>query len=510
MPSMPRLQTTPTGMQLVVDGRPVLLLGGQLHNSSPSSAAYMKPTWDRLSALHVGTVIGSASWNLVEPAEGEFDFRLVDDQIDQAHRRGMRLVLIWFGAFKNAASTYAPRWVRADPQRFPRARVETRSRPVFTYEGGMPRPVLSVFSDALREADGRAFTAFMAHLAAVDTEHTVVMVQVENEVGLLGDSRDRSAGADAAWHAPVPPALIDNLLAHAGDLRPELLELWSGRGRRTSGTWSAVFGDDWRADEVFMAWAFASYVEALAAAGKAAKPLPMFANAWLGPQPGQAEAGQYPSGGPAGRVIDVWKAAAPSLDLVAPDIYVDDVPPVLADYHRPDNPLFIPEAQFRAGTAFLALGRHHAIGFSVFGIDDGHPDSQLARAYALLGSMAPAITSAQAAGRTAGILLDHGEAQTTVRLGGYDIVARDAHALVGGMLLDAGLQAPPPPPPLPSETEGTVVAPRPGDPRPFGLLIHEADDTFLIAGQNLTLDFFRSGTIVEVDHAEEGGFDRGR
>jgi hypothetical protein len=374
----------------------------------------------------------------------------------------------------------------------------------------MPRPVLSVFSGALREADRRAFTALIAHLAAVDTDHTVVMVQVENEVGVLGDSRDRSAPAEVAWRDAVPTALVDHLVAHADRLRPELRALWSENGRRTSGTWSEVFGDDRRADEVFMAWAFARYVEDLAASGKGVKALPMYANAWLGPQPGQPEAGQYPSGGPTRRVIDVWKAAAPSLDLLAPDIYVDDVPPVLADYHRPDNPLFVPEAEFRAGSAFLALGRHHAIGFSVFGIDEGRPDSQLARSYALLGSMEPLITCAQAEGRIAGILLDRGEAETTIRFGGYDIVARDAQALIGRMLLDAGLQAPPAPAVLPSETEGAVVAPRPGDPRPFGILIHEAEDVFVVAGQGLTLDFFRSDVIVEVDEVHEGRFDRGR
>jgi hypothetical protein len=509
MPPMPHLRTTAGVPQLIVDGEPTLLLGGQLHNSSPSSPTYMRPVWDRLSAMHVGTVIGSASWDLIEPAEGSFDFSHVDDQIAQARDRGMRLVLIWFGAFKNAASTYAPRWVRADPQRFPRARLESRSRPAFTYDGGMAKPVLSVFSDALREADRRAFTTLMSHLASVDTEHTVVMVQVENEVGVLSDSRDRSAPAESAWHEPVPSSLIDYLVTNTDALRPELLDLWSGMGRPGGGTWSAVFGTDWRADEVFMAWAFASYVESLAAAGKTAKALPMYANAWLGPQPGQNEAGQYPSGGPARRVIDVWKAAAPTLDLVAPDIYLDDVPPVLADYHRPDNPLFVPEAQFRAGTVFLALGRHNAIGFSVFGVDDGRPDNQLARTYELLRPMQRIITSAQAEGRIAGILLDDGAAEATVDLGGYDIVARDGQALVGRMLLDAGVQAPPPSPPLPSETDGGAVTARPGDSRPFGLLIQEADDTFLVAGQGLAVDFSRPGSVVEVDHVEEGRFDNG-
>ncbi|XVU27876.1 DUF5597 domain-containing protein [Actinoplanes sp. CA-054009] len=497
--SLPRLRTTPTGKQLIVDGEPMLLLGGQPHNSSPSSAAYMRPVWERLAAMNVGTVIGSASWELTEPEEGRFDFDLVNDQIEQARRHGMRLVLIWFGAYKNAASTYAPRWVRADPGRFPRARLDSRSRPVFTYEGDMPKPVLSVFSDSLMEADRRAFTALMTHLATVDTQHTVVMVQVENEVGVLGDSRDRCAAAEAAWQQPVPAELIGHLVAHADTLRPELLDLWSSRGRLTNGTWSEVFGDDWRADEVFMAWAFASYVESLAAAGKAVKALPMFANAWLGPQPGMTEAGQYPSGGPARTVLDVWKAAAPSLDLLAPDIYVEDVSPVLADYHRPDNPLFVPEAQFRAGTAFLALGRHHAIGFSVFGIDDGRPDGQLAAAYGLLQPMQRVITAAQAEGRIAGVLLDNGDAQTSLRLGGFDIVARDARALIGRMRLDAGLEAPPVPAPPPHGAD-------PSDSRPFALIIQEADDTFIVAGQSLTLDFSQPGALVEVDHVEEGRF----
>jgi hypothetical protein len=510
MPSMPHLRTTAAGTQLIVDGEPTLLLGGQLHNSSPSSAEYMKPVWDRLAAMHVGTVIGSASWDLVEAEEGRFDFGLVDDQIEQARSRDMRLVLIWFGAFKNAMSTYAPRWVRADPQRFPRAGLDARSRPLFTYAGGMAKPVLSVFSGALLAADRRAFTALMSHLALVDQIHTVVMVQVENEVGVLGDSRDRSALAQEAWQQPVPAALIDYLVTHADTLRPELLDLWSGMGRPTTGTWSAVFGTDWRADEVFMAWAFASYVESLAAAGKTVKALPMYANAWLGPQPGQSEAGQYPSGGPTRTVLDVWKAAAPSLDLLGPDIYIDDVPPVLADYHRPDNPLFVPEAQIRAGSVFLALGRHSAIGFSVFGVDDARPDSQLGQAYALLRPMQHIITSAQEQGRIAGILLDNGDIDTTLQLGGYVIIARDAQALIGRMLLDAGLEAPPPPAPLPSETELGAVSARPGDSRPFGLIIQESDDTFLVAGQGLTLDFARPDAVVEVDHVAEGRFDKGQ
>jgi hypothetical protein len=495
---------------LIVDGRPVLLLGGQLHNSSPSSPEYMEPIWDRVAGMGVRTVIGAASWAQVEPTEGSFDFGTVDAQVEAARARGLRLVLIWFGAFKNAASTYAPGWVRRDVGRYPRAVATGTDPTLFTYPGAMPKPVLTVFSPDLLHADRRAFVRFMEHLATADPDHTVVMVQVENEVGLLRDSRDRSPEAEAVWRAPVPPALIDHLVQHRGTLRPELADLWARQGNRESGTWSEVFGDDWQADEVFMAWGFASYCGALAAAGKAGKPLPMYANAWLGPQPGQPRAGNYPSGGPVGRVIDVWKAAAPALDLVAPDIYVDDAKAVLRDYARPDNPLFVPESRFETGRLFWALGHHRALGFSVFGVDHARPASQFGRACALLGEMEDVITAAQAEGRIAGVLLDDGETEQGFTLGGYAVVARNSRALLGQMLLDAGVGEPPPPPPAPSETEGSPHGPSPADTRPFGLVIAEAADQFLLVGQGVGLDFSRGGDLVEIDSVEEGRFEAGR
>ena len=461
--------------------------------------------------MHVGTVIGSASWAMAEPAEGSFDFSHVDAQIAEARIRGMRLVLIWFGAFKNAASTYTPRWVRADTRRFPRAEVHPAAgqTEAFSYPGAMPKPVLSVFSPQLLASDKAAFTALMRHLAVADPGYVVVMVQVENEIGLLRDSRDRSAAADAAWKQPVPSALLTYLEADAGRLRPELAELWARSGRATSGTWEEVFGRDWQAEEVFMAWSFASYVESVAAAGKAVKALPMYVNAWLGPQPGQPKAGDYPSGGPGDRVLDVWKAAAPSVDLLAPDIYVPDVQSAMAPYDRPDNPLFVPECQFRTGSLFWALGHHRAIGFSVFGIEDGRPGSQLAAAYALLGPMQDVITAAQAEGRIAGILLDEDSAEASFILGELQVVARGTRHLLSRMLLDAGVE--PPPPAMPSsETEGPAAWPTPADSRPFAILIAETDEDFLLAGQGVTVDFSHDTDVVEVDQAEEGRFRSGR
>jgi hypothetical protein len=491
--------------QLLVDGKPYLALGGELHNSSASSPEFMQPIWDKLQAMHVRTVIGTVSWDEFEPKEGQFAFRAVDAQIEEARKRDMRLVLIWFGAFKNAASTYAPSWVRSDERRFPRAIAQGTMSEAFTYNGAMPKPVLSVFSPKLLNADRTAFVAMMRHLAKVDTDHRVIMVQVNNETGMLRDSRDRSALAESAWKAPVPPQLLQYLAANRSSLKPELDAVWSRQGRRSSGTWSNVFGTDWQAEEVFMAWHFASYMEALAAAGKRELALPMYANAWLGPQDGQPIAGQYPSGGPAKRVLDVWRAAAPSIDMLSPDIYAPNTKEVLADYDHAGNPLFVPEAQFRTGDIFWALGQHRAIGYSVFGIEDGRIDGQLAQAYAELSGMDQVITKAQAEGRIAGVLLDDSK-PAVIKLGGYTVTVQETMALLKKMLLDVGLQAPPPPPPLPSETEGPGTRPAPGDGRAFGLIIDEGRDTFLIVGKGFTADFAIGSKLAEVDRVEEGRF----
>lgn len=491
--------------QLIVDGKPYLALGGELHNSSASSADYMRSIWDKLQAMHVRTVVSTVSWEDAEPTEGQFDFSRVDAQIAEARKRDMRLVLIWFGAFKNATSTYAPTWVRGDTHRFPRAVASAALKEAFTYQGAMPKPVLSVFSPNLLKADRAAFVALMKHLAAVDADHRVIMVQVNNETGLLRDSRDRSALAQAAWTTPVPPALLAFLATHRAELKPDLDAVWSRQGRRRSGTWAQVFGTDWQADEIFMAWHFASYMEALASAGKKELALPMYTNGWLGPQEGQPTAGQYPSGGPARRVLDVWRAAAPSLDMLSPDIYAPNVKEVLADYDHAGKPLFVPEAQFRTGDIFWALGQHPTIGYSVFGIEDGRVDGQLAQAFSELSDMDGLIARAQAERRIAGVLIDDGK-PAVIKLGGYTITVQETMGLLRTMLLDVGLQAPPPPPPLPSETEGPLARPAPGDGRAFGLVIAEGNDTFLIVGKGFTADFAKGAALAEVDRVEVGHF----
>ncbi len=407
---MPHLEQRGQVTQLMVDGKPFLMLAGELHNSSSSNLDYMKPEWKQLEEMGLNTVLTPVSWELVEPTEGSYDFALVDGLLAQAREQHLHIVFLWLAAWKNGMSGYPPVWVKRDLHRFPRA-----------MQNGNPTPILSTFSPALREADGRAFAALMNHLRSVDAQaHTVLMLQVENEVGVLGATRDHSSLADRAFAGAVPAELTHYLIAHRQSLNEELRTLWEQHGMRTEGTWTEIFGDSARTDEIFMAWQYARYVQAVAAAGKKAYPLPMYANAWLGG--GDTPPGDYPSGGPQPRVLDVWKAAGTALDMLSPDLYSADLAGWCTRYHRPDNPLFIPETNSgSAGAAnvFYAVGEQAVLGFSPFGIDAGlHGDAwpgadaalkgraELAGSYQALAQLMPALAPAQAAGDVHGFVLD--------------------------------------------------------------------------------------------------------
>jgi beta-galactosidase GanA len=282
-----RARTAGEAVQLIVDGRPFLILGGELANSSASGRAYMAPVWPRLRAMGLNSVVAPVSWELIEPAEGRWDFTSVDALIEDARANDMHLVLLWFGAWKNSMSSYAPAWVKRDTARFPRVRGPD----------GAAMEMLSAFDPHALAADVRAFAALMAHLRAMDgARHTVLMVQVENEVGMIPSAREHGPEADAAFAGPVPRALTDWLAAHRATLAPSLRALWEANGARRAGSWREVFGEGDAAEEIFTAWSFARYVEAVAAAaGKAQYRLPMYVNAALA-RPGR-RAGEYPSGG---------------------------------------------------------------------------------------------------------------------------------------------------------------------------------------------------------------------
>ena len=218
---MPRLEKRGQATQLIVDGKPWLILGGETANTASSDLAYMNTVWPQLARLNLNTVLVAVAWSWVEPAEGRFDFTLVDGLLDGARQNNLRVVFLWFGSWKNGLSSFVPAWVKADQQRFPRVQIKS----------GKSIEVLSTFSDANREADTRAYVAFMRHLKEVDRQRrTCLMIQLQNEVGVLGDSRDRSAAANAAFAGAVPKELMGYLGTHKAAQSEPRQTL--GRGRR--------------------------------------------------------------------------------------------------------------------------------------------------------------------------------------------------------------------------------------------------------------------------------------
>ena len=363
-PPTPHLEKRGNVTQLIVQGEPFLAIGSELRNSSASSPAYMEPLWANLKEAGMNTVLAVVTWEQVEPVEGEFDFTVVDELIKAAREHELKLALLWFGSWKNGMSSYHPVWVKTNDEKYPLALTKD----------GRKLPILSTLGAETAAADARAYAALMRHLSQVDRfEQTVVMMQLENEVGLHGWTRDYSPAANAAFAGPVPAELTAWLQAHRDSLLPETLEAWKKGGFRTSGTWEEVFGKGDRTDEIFMAWNYASYMNQIAAAGKAEYDIPVFVNAWI-VQPEDTRPGNYPSGGPQAQNHDIYRAAAPAIDILSPDIYLTDFPGILRMYARSGNPVFIPESfagQGGAANAAFAIGEMGAIGYSPFGLESG-------------------------------------------------------------------------------------------------------------------------------------------
>jgi hypothetical protein len=504
--AIPHLQKQGTATQLIVDGHPFLALAAELNNNGATSVEYMKPAWPKIVEAKLNTVLAGVSWAQIEPQEGKFDFSVPDGIIRDARSHNLRLVLLWFATWKNGQSSYLPGWVKKDFERFPRAQIVGGTWPVFGGEAGQPRvpftgsvELLSPFGQASRDADARAFAALMRHIKAVDgREHTVIMIQVENEVGMQGDTRDRSPAANQAFAGPVPKELMDYLQQHKDTLIPELRQVWEAAGFRTSGPWEEVFGKGRPTDEIFMAWNFARYVGRVVEVGKAEYPLPMFTNcpqSGFGKAPAPVRGGQ--SGGPMPDAMDVWRAGAPRLDLLGVDVYGFDFVVMCARYTQSGNPLLIPETVGGlegAARVLYAFGRHDAIGFSPMagGIDRRTaPDYDLIGGYDLIAQLAPLIVQHQGKGTMSAVLLEPNDPPQKIQLGNYTLEC--------AFLRPYGARRGEAPPPTP-----TLAG---------AIFIETGPDEYLAAGFGVSVAFSPNTPgppLAGLDAVEEGSFVNGR
>jgi len=526
-PAIAHLQKQGTATQMIVDGKPFLMLAGELRNSTTSNIEFMKPVWPKLVALHLNTVLAAVQWELLEPREGQFDFTLVDAQIHAAESHNLRLVFLWFASWKNGESSYPPIWVKSDVDRFPRAQ----------RKDGANTGTLSTFSAANLTADSRAFAALMRHVKQVDTRRRVIMIQVENEVGLLGDSRDRGEAANKAFAQPVPKELLDYMTSPKNTLYPEFRKAWEAAGAKSFGTWEQVFGQAPYTDEIFMAWNYAHYVGAVAAAGKAEYPVPMFVNTWC--SMGDRPPGTYPSGGPLPHVADLWKVAAPAIDFRSPDLHSLNFPDWVNWYHHTTEfPFFIPEAFHATGhyNIFYAMGQHDCIGFSPFAIDELFfrmepgimdelerrfspnsvddllftgpdrtrielADLPLARSYDTISRLAPLILENQGKGKMAGVVVIAEEPPQKITLGNYVLTVGYAPGRRDPVPVPKGTPEPPPAPYRIPDRAGA-------------LFISVAPDEYIAASSGPVTIRFSPNTPgapnAGIDSIEEGTFVDGR
>ena len=475
-PGMPKLVKKDGVTQLYVDQKPFLMLSGELNNSSSSSMEYMKPIWKQVTALNFNTLVTPLSWELIEPKEGTFDFTLVDSLIVNARENNLHLVFLWLASWKNGMSSYMPLWVKENYKKYPRIKIKD----------GETREVLSTLADANWQADSKAFAALMKHIREFDGgNHTVVMMQVENEVGVLDDSRDRSEIANAAFNAAVPKELISYLVKNKDNLLPDgIKKYWEANGFKTTGNWEEVFGKSMYTDELFMAWNYAGYVNKVAEAGKKEYPIPMYANCWLDPVD-NPKPGDFPSGCPEARLMDVWHSRQTGLDMLSPDLYASEFDYRCQLYTRLGNPLFIPEMNSDdngAHNIFVAIGKYNAMGVSPFGIDHikDAEKSGFSKSYDILGQLAPQILEKELKKQVIGFVIDEKNPVVTCEMNGYKLeISLDE--LFGH-----------------KSTLG------------YGIVMADGENKFTGAGSGFRVRFFPlekdSKTVIGVGNVDEGGF----
>lgn len=420
---IPSLHKKGNKTQLIVNEKPFIILGGELGNSSATSMESMEPIWEKLTDMNLNTVLTPVYWELVEKEEGKFDFSLVDDLILKARKQNLKIVFLWFGSWKNSMSSHAPEWVKLNQKKYPRIKDDKDKS----------HEILTPFGDNNLQADLNAFQKLMAHIKAFDQkEQTVIMMQVENEIGMLPTARDYHPLANTAFKKEVPEELIKYLQKNKEKLVPEFLDIWKKNGFKTSGNWEQIFGKGLQTDEIFMAWYFAKFINKVAKAGKDSYAIPMFVNAALNAP--DKKPGEYPSAGPLPHLMDVWKAAGTAIDFLSPDFYNPAFKHWNDLFTRQGDPLFIPEHRFDTSAPFkglYAIGHYEAMGFSPFSIESvvDAKKEPLGKIYDLVKQLIPVIEANKGQGKIDGVLLDKENQVQIIQLGNYEFTFKHDYTL---------------------------------------------------------------------------------
>lgn len=415
---IPHLVKTGNKQQLIVNNQPFIILGGELGNSTATTMESMENVWEKLKLMNMNTLLIPIYWELLEPEEGKFDYTLIDDLIFEARKQNYKLVFLWFGSWKNSMSSHAPAWVKLDTKKYPRAKNET----------GENQEILTPFSENNLKVDLNAYQHLLRHIKEVDSkEQTVIMIQTENEIGMLPSARDYHPLATEKFNQQVPKDLMNYLSKNKNILKPDLLNIWKNNGFKAKGNWEEIFGKGLQTDEIFMAYYFAKYTNEISSAGKKEYAIPSFVNAALN-RPSK-KPGEYPSAGPLPHILDIWKATSPSIDLYSPDFYNPDFKHWCDLYTKQNETLFIPEHQFNnsiAAKALYAIGHYQALGFSPFNPEqtDLPKEDKLSKAYEAIAQIKPLLDTNWGKNKIEGILLDKDNREATFMLGNYEFKAQ--------------------------------------------------------------------------------------
>ncbi|MDO4215858.1 MAG: DUF5597 domain-containing protein [Bacteroidales bacterium] len=513
---IPTLQGKGKQTKLMVDGKPFVMLSGELHNSTASSIAYMEKerTFQRMKDMGLNSVIATISWEQFEPTEGTFDYTLMDYLLKQANEKDLRLSIIWFGTFKNPFMTYAPSWVKKDAKRFPRA----------VDDKGKELEMMSLFGKNIAQADAKAYATLLKYLKEKDTTHRVIMMQIENEPGLSGTYRDYSEAANKAYEGEVPAELISYLKKNKNTLQPDVKAAWEEAGCKTKGSWEEIFGKSvyekvegqdkilHLTEHLFTAWHYGKFLNEVSKAGKEVYALPTFVNASV--------FGKFARGNSLGNgcsiadFLDIYRCAAPYMDVFTPNSYMQELDWLCEQFQWKDNPILIPESTLVAARGLFVIGEHSALCFSPFGIDATAQEMNPARAkqeqllrdsYNALSSMGNVLTDKLGTPQLRGVYLYPGHESQTITMGKWELSFGPKKGFdIGALMAPAGggFKAEEKP-----KTEGGA------------LIVQTAEDEFYVVGYGFNCDmklanpgktrFAGYDTIYE-GHFQDGKFIPGR